>query len=820
MIAPNSIHAAWRIFALALGASVLAVGCVTASADREATSDTPPAQSAGLETAPPTPGSERPRASARASGPVTQVPSSIDATGSTDVSSKLQAVIDDAPNGSTIVFKRGRPYKLGQALRISGRRDLTLEGNGARLDLPGTFDGYNSIGIQVRSGSVGTTIRGLTMVGNNVEAGTSDACCGREAQHAIAVLSANDTLIEDMDIRRTWGDCVYVNAATVPGGAWSDGVTFRDSTCSLTGRHGVGIIRAKDVRIVNNRFDQIGFDGRRHRARCGGRRADGVVFRGNDVGTYGLDRLRQQLAPRGLWQGRRGRAQRDRQRTTPSRATVSAGQATSPGPGGPQPVGLRRQRPACRLHRHRQRGPERGLRPSHGLHRRQWPHRHRQPAAARLGQARFDLELDRRDLRRLSQVPRMGLSEEPLIGQHAANAASARALFESRSTQRRARRLRDRVGGNEARATIVGLSAGAFIVAAVTSGSTMLMLLASVVAISVSAISPLAGLIALALAAPLARTLVIPAPGLYVAMAGAMVFGLVLRLPLQRSQPRLPSVEVVLLGAFLLYAGVHLVAGRLDGAPGLRATELASLFARITECVLAFGLASVILRGRTPYPVLGALLVSAVMAGLLGLAQLTGLDASFSDLMEPPGESGRISSVFSNPNYYGAYLASMTVLAVALMTVVASKRARAVLLVAAAFLFLVLLFTQSRGGLATLLAGLIAIAFVHSLRAGLLAAAGLALGALLAYPIFSAWRFEDVDPGVAGNVVTAGGRIDAWTSGFESFVSSPSSASAWAASRTPPVGSLPTTGSYRYWQSWVSPASLSGACSSSRRRSR
>ena len=50
----------------------------------------------------------------------------------------------------------------------------------------------------------------------------------------------------------------------------------------------MGIIRAKDVRIVNNRFDQIGFmvvDIEPGAADAG---ADGVVFRGNDIGTYGL----------------------------------------------------------------------------------------------------------------------------------------------------------------------------------------------------------------------------------------------------------------------------------------------------------------------------------------------------------------------------------------------------------------------------------------------------------------------------------------------------------------------------------------------------
>jgi hypothetical protein len=215
-----------------------------------------------------------------------RIPASIDATGSSDVSSALQSFINGVPNGSTIVFKAGSTYRLGKALRISGRRNLTLDGNGARLDLPRTFQDYDSIGIQVRDGSTGTTIRDLTMVGNNSQAGTSSACCTREAQHGIAILSATDTLIEDVEIRRVWGDCVYVNRAE--GGTWSDGVTFRDSTCRLTGRHGVGIIRGRDIRIENNVFDEIGFDVVDIEPGASDGGADGVAIRGNDIGTFGL----------------------------------------------------------------------------------------------------------------------------------------------------------------------------------------------------------------------------------------------------------------------------------------------------------------------------------------------------------------------------------------------------------------------------------------------------------------------------------------------------------------------------------------------------
>ena len=319
----------------------------------------------------------------------------------------------------------------------------------------------------------------------------------------------------------------------------------------------------------------------------------------------------------------------------------------------------------------------------------------------------------------------------------------------------------------------MGFGTGALVVVAISSGSTALAMLASVLAIVVAIVSPLAGLIALAFAAPLARTLVIPPPGLYAAMAVGMVFGVLVRLPVDRPRLKLPSPEVILLGAFLVYAAAQLLAARIDGPAGLRTTELASLFARIAESVLAFAVTALVLRGKAPYAVLAALLVAATISALLGLGQLLGVVGSVSGLMEPVGESGRISGVFANPNYYGAYLATMAVLAVALLSVPASRRVRMVLLALTVLLVVTLLATQSRGGLATLLAGLIAIAFVHSWRAGVLTTVGLASGALLAYPAFSAWRFSDVNPGEAANLVTAGGRTDAWTSGLESFLSSP-----------------------------------------------
>jgi hypothetical protein len=216
------------------------------------------------------------------------VPNSIDATGSQDASAQLQAFIDNAPNGSTVVFKAGGRYRLDKGLQLWGRRNLTLDGNGAQLDLPRTDRGYDSIGIRVEIDSVGTTIRNLTLVGDNYQAGTSDACCNREANHGIAVLSADETLIENVHIRRVWGDCLYVNYRYGLAGDWPDGVTFRDSSCTLTGRHGVGLIAGRNIRIVNNVFDQIGFMIVDIEPNISSDGASDVLVADNTIGSYGL----------------------------------------------------------------------------------------------------------------------------------------------------------------------------------------------------------------------------------------------------------------------------------------------------------------------------------------------------------------------------------------------------------------------------------------------------------------------------------------------------------------------------------------------------
>jgi hypothetical protein len=270
---------------VAAGVAMLAIGCVSVStgpADQstDASSSLPAVSSAPVSL--PSMASDSVNSPKRR----LKVPSSIDATGSRDVSDELEAFIRNAPNGSTIVFKAGGTYRLGNPLNVDGKKGITLEGNGATLKLtgPGNFDGA---GIFVRQGSADTTIRNLSIVGNHSAAGTSDACCGRESQHAIGVFGSTNTLIEDVDISRVGGDCLYLSGHGTEF-VWPDGVTFRDSTCRLTGRSGVSVDAGKNIRVANNTFDQIGFMVVNIEPNGSHGGANDVVIRNNLVRSYGL----------------------------------------------------------------------------------------------------------------------------------------------------------------------------------------------------------------------------------------------------------------------------------------------------------------------------------------------------------------------------------------------------------------------------------------------------------------------------------------------------------------------------------------------------
>ena len=216
------------------------------------------------------------------------VPGSIDASGGSDVSGALQRFVDGVPNGSTIVFKAGGTYRVSHGLRLAGRHDLVFAGNGATIQTTGAGDDILASPFVVDQGSQHITIRDLSLVGNDPDAGTAYTFHrGLENQMGVAIYGAFDVEIANVSMKRFYSDCVYIGA-NGSNQAWSERIWIHDSSCTLNGRQGVAIVAARDVTIERDRFDQLGGSPVDIEPDAGWQGATNVTISANTIGSYGL----------------------------------------------------------------------------------------------------------------------------------------------------------------------------------------------------------------------------------------------------------------------------------------------------------------------------------------------------------------------------------------------------------------------------------------------------------------------------------------------------------------------------------------------------
>ena len=188
------------------------------------------------------------------SGPtLVEVPASVDATGETDVTDALQAVIDAAPDGALIRLGAGARYRIEAALELQQRRDLLIDGRGATIVLvEGERTRRRHLWL-VDSTSI--EIRDLTLVGSNPDPGVLDEA--RQFEHGLWIDGGGAITVTGVTIDNPRGDCVYLGDRDGRLG-WVDGFTLRDSACHGTGRNGVSIVAGRNVRIEDNTFGLIG----------------------------------------------------------------------------------------------------------------------------------------------------------------------------------------------------------------------------------------------------------------------------------------------------------------------------------------------------------------------------------------------------------------------------------------------------------------------------------------------------------------------------------------------------------------------------------
>ena len=221
----------------------------------------------------------------RPSGQEYRVPASIDATGSRNVSSAMAAFIGGVPDGSTIVFPAGSTYLLDDnGIVLSGRRNLTFAGNGARIEFTGC--GTNNSAFKLR-GTTGITIEDLVLVGDNP--GSYKVGC--ESSEGVAMYGAHDTTISRVDVRRPYGHCWYAEQSSRGDGStgdWTDGVLIEDSRCTKAGVMGLAIVAGRNITIEGTTLTDVSlfpFDIEPHDSDGGG---ENVVMRDNVIDGYGI----------------------------------------------------------------------------------------------------------------------------------------------------------------------------------------------------------------------------------------------------------------------------------------------------------------------------------------------------------------------------------------------------------------------------------------------------------------------------------------------------------------------------------------------------
>jgi hypothetical protein len=169
--------------------------------------------------------------------PTPTIPASIDATGATDVTSALQSYLNGLASGAKVVFKAGATYRITNGIKVVGKSNLVIDGNGATIYK--TTRGNSPI-LELREGSNNNTIKNLTIKGVNPYPGYWNLAY--EHEHGISLGGTKQTLIDSCKIINVGGDGIYFT------GIWINNVLYPSQDTHITkclfdgtGRMGIAI---------------------------------------------------------------------------------------------------------------------------------------------------------------------------------------------------------------------------------------------------------------------------------------------------------------------------------------------------------------------------------------------------------------------------------------------------------------------------------------------------------------------------------------------------------------------------------------------------
>lgn len=192
-------------------------------------------------------------------GTIYNVPSSINSTGTVDVSAAMQNFVNSVPNGtsanpSIIKFPAGATYLLaGNGIMVDSRSNLIFEGNGATLK--GTGYGILDSAFILGWGSANTNIiiRGFTLDGDNPDGATVNAYHqGQESSEGVTMYKGQNNIeIANNTISDWWGHAIYIASGGSSNGKPNQ-INVHDNNIIRMGLMGVAIATGTNITVKNN----------------------------------------------------------------------------------------------------------------------------------------------------------------------------------------------------------------------------------------------------------------------------------------------------------------------------------------------------------------------------------------------------------------------------------------------------------------------------------------------------------------------------------------------------------------------------------------
>ena len=211
------------------------------------------------------------------------VPASIDAAGSSDVSTALINFIRSVPDGSLINFPSAAIYRIDRAITLENRHNLIIDGHGCTLKytaVTGTTEGYSlwdDLG-----GNSDIYVRNFVLIGSSPYPGVytpGTSPTGGEWQHGFEIRSSRFE-VSGCTISKVWG-----NGFELSTGA-SD-VWIHDNHVISAGRQGVSVCSGTNVLVEHNAFDISGLSTFDIEPFLDSQSAINIIFRNNTAGTFG-----------------------------------------------------------------------------------------------------------------------------------------------------------------------------------------------------------------------------------------------------------------------------------------------------------------------------------------------------------------------------------------------------------------------------------------------------------------------------------------------------------------------------------------------------